>query len=61
MRIGVFFPTKEHASVDETVARMKAENPAMEAVTIPDVGHAPTLDEPESQAAIDRLLARVDA
>jgi hypothetical protein len=24
------------------------------------VGHAPTLDEPESIAAIDRLLAKVD-
>jgi len=27
--------------------------------TIPDVGHAPALDEPESIAAIDQLLARV--
>lgn len=30
-----------------------------ELATIPEVGHAPTLDEPESVAAIDRLLARV--
>lgn len=30
-----------------------------ELVTVPDVGHAPALDEPESIAAIDRLLARV--
>jgi pimeloyl-ACP methyl ester carboxylesterase len=30
-----------------------------ELVTIPDVGHAPALDEPESIAAIDRLLGRV--
>jgi pimeloyl-ACP methyl ester carboxylesterase len=43
----------------ETVHRMVAENRAMEAVTVPRVGHAPTLDEPEAQAAIDRLLARV--
>jgi pimeloyl-ACP methyl ester carboxylesterase len=42
-----------------TVERMLAENPAMEAVTVPRVGHAPTLDEPEAAAAIDRLLARV--
>ncbi|MEA3052237.1 MAG: hypothetical protein QOG72_1140 [Sphingomonadales bacterium] len=42
-----------------TVDRMLAENPAMEAVTVPRVGHAPTLDEPEAAAAIDRLLARV--
>ncbi|MEC3949865.1 alpha/beta fold hydrolase [Sphingobium sp. HWE2-09] len=27
--------------------------------TIPDVGHAPALDEPESVVAIDQLLARV--
>lgn len=44
----------------ETVAKMKAENPAMESVTVPRVGHAPTLDEPEAVEAIDRLLARVD-
>jgi pimeloyl-ACP methyl ester carboxylesterase len=43
----------------ETVERMVAENPAMEAATVPNVGHAPTLEEPEAEAAIDRLLARV--
>ena len=42
-----------------TVARMTAENPAMESVTVPRVGHAPTLEEPEAVAAIDRLLKRV--
>jgi pimeloyl-ACP methyl ester carboxylesterase len=42
-----------------TVERMLAENEAMEAVTVPRVGHAPTLDEPEAQVAIDRLLGRV--
>lgn len=30
-----------------------------EAVTVPQVGHAPMLDEPAANAAIDRLLARV--
>jgi pimeloyl-ACP methyl ester carboxylesterase len=45
----------------ETVERMLAENPAMEAATVPSVGHAPTLDEPEAAAGIDRLLARVGA
>ena len=44
---------------EETVARMTGENPAMEAVTVPRVGHAPTLDEPEAIEAIDRLLSRV--
>ena len=38
---------------------MKAEIPGMESVTIPPVGHAPTLDEPEAAEAIDRLLKRV--
>ena len=31
-----------------TVAKMKAEVPSMESVTVPRVGHAPTLDEPEA-------------
>jgi pimeloyl-ACP methyl ester carboxylesterase len=43
----------------ETVARMQEELPLMEAVTIPNVGHTPILTEPESVAAIDRLLARI--
>jgi len=30
-----------------------------ELVAVPGVGHAPALDEPESVAAIDRLLTRV--
>jgi hypothetical protein len=32
----------------------------MTSVTVPRVGHAPTLDEPEAVAAIDALLARVE-
>ena len=43
----------------ESVAKMTAEIPEMASVTVPDVGHAPTLDEPEARAAIDALLARV--
>lgn len=43
-----------------TAQRMAAEvGPGAELVTVPGVGHAPVLDEPESVAAIDRLLARV--
>lgn len=42
-----------------TVEKMLAENSAMEAATVPNVGHAPTLEEPEAVAGIDRLLARV--
>ncbi len=45
----------------ETVERMKAEVPTLESATVPRVGHAPTLDEPEAAAAIDRLLKRVGA
>ena len=44
---------------EEIVANMLASNPAMETVTVPGVGHAPTLDEPEVVEAIERLLARV--
>ncbi|MCX7284753.1 MAG: alpha/beta hydrolase [Novosphingobium sp.] len=42
----------------EVAARM-ATRPGVELVTLPRIGHAPTLDEPESLAAIERLLARV--
>jgi pimeloyl-ACP methyl ester carboxylesterase len=45
----------------ESVAKMTAELPTMESVTVPRVGHAPTLDEPEAQQAIDSLLQRVAA
>ena len=41
-----------------TLERMRAVLPGAEAVTLPNVGHAPTLDEPEAIAAIERLLAR---
>ncbi|HEY0411991.1 MAG TPA: alpha/beta hydrolase [Allosphingosinicella sp.] len=44
---------------DTTIERMLGENPDMEAVTVPRVGHAPTLEEPEATAGIDRLLGRV--
>jgi pimeloyl-ACP methyl ester carboxylesterase len=44
---------------EATAGEMAAGNPDLELVTIPRVGHAPTLEEPEAQAAIDRLLARV--
>jgi len=43
------------ATADEMTRRL----PGLDCVTVPDVGHAPQLDEAESVAAIDRLLARV--
>jgi pimeloyl-ACP methyl ester carboxylesterase len=42
----------------ETTARMKAEKPDLALATVPGIGHAPTLEEPEAVAAIDDLLAR---
>jgi pimeloyl-ACP methyl ester carboxylesterase len=44
----------------KTLAAMNARLPESDAVTVPRVGHAPTLDEPEAVAAIERLLARVE-
>lgn len=43
----------------ETLAAMQARLPAAEVLTIARTGHAPTLEEVEALAAIDRLLARV--
>lgn len=43
----------------ETFARMGKSGPDVSLVTVPRVGHAPMLDEPEAVAAIDRLLARI--
>lgn len=43
-----------------TAAEMARRLPDLETAIVPNVGHAPTLDEPEAIAAIDRLLARVD-
>jgi pimeloyl-ACP methyl ester carboxylesterase len=45
----------------ESVAKMTEALPAMASVTVPRVGHAPTLDEPEAQKAIDKLLKQVSA
>jgi len=44
---------------EETARAMKARIPAMDLVTVPGVGHTPTLEEPEAVAAIDGLLARI--
>ncbi|MEE4206463.1 MAG: alpha/beta hydrolase [Erythrobacter sp.] len=43
-----------------TVRGMQERNPAMTTVTVPRVGHAPTLDEPEARTAIDALLAGIE-
>lgn len=43
----------------ETAQRMAERHPGLEVVTVPRIGHAPMLTEPECAAGIDRLLARV--
>ena len=42
-----------------TAAKMAGRLDQAELITVPDVGHTPTLTEPEAVAAIDRLLERV--
>lgn len=43
----------------EVAEKMREAVPGAELVTVPGVGHAPDFDEPESIAAVDRLLQRV--
>ena len=45
-------------SADNALRMARDIGESAELVTVPDVGHAPVLDEPESLAAIDRLLDR---
>ncbi len=40
----------------ETFSEMAICHPGMTSVTVPNVGHAPMLDEPEAMAAIDAFL-----
>lgn len=44
----------------QTVAAMVERLPKLEAVTIPNRGHVPTLNEPESVTAIEAFIAKVD-
>jgi pimeloyl-ACP methyl ester carboxylesterase len=43
----------------DTVARMQAMRPDMAMVSLPGIGHAPTLAEPEIVTALRALLDRV--
>lgn len=45
---------------DEIAARMKARAPSLEIAQIPDVGHAPLLDEPASLVALGRFLKQTE-
>ena len=44
----------------ETVARMRERRPDLIVAEVPERGHVPFLDEPEAQAALAELLARVE-
>lgn len=44
----------------EAARAMAGAHPDAALVTVPDVGHAPDLIEPEASAAIDRFLARLN-
>ncbi len=43
---------------EDVATAMQKRHPGLDYVTVPRTGHAPTLFEPESAAAIDRLLDR---
>ena len=43
---------------DATFERMAVEKPDLIRVIVPDVGHAPSLTEPESRRALDAFIAR---
>jgi hypothetical protein len=40
---------------------MAEVQPDLIRVTVPKVGHTPSLDEPEAEQAVDTFLARLDA
>ena len=44
----------------DALEKMHSAVPDMKSVTVAGVGHAPTLDEPEAVAAIDRFLAALE-
>ena len=44
----------------QTLTRMQHEHTDLTTITIEAIGHAPTLEEPEAEKAIDDLLHRVD-
>lgn len=50
---------EEHSDVlsQHTLERMKREKPDLQQLVVPNRGHAPTLDEPQCQAAIRAFLA----
>lgn len=45
---------------ERTLVKMLSRVPDAQGLTLPNVGHAPTLDEPEAIAAIEHILERAD-
>jgi pimeloyl-ACP methyl ester carboxylesterase len=45
----------------DVASEMVSRHPALDYMVVSNVGHAPTLSEPECVAAIDRLLAKVSS
>lgn len=43
-----------------TLEKMHTAVPSMKSVTVPGIGHAPMLDEPEAIVAIDQFLSELD-
>lgn len=43
-----------------TLDRMRQAKPDLQCVTVPDRGHVPQLDEPQSRAALERFLAEIE-
>ena len=52
---------KSDLLTNKTVALMQEKQAQLDVLDIPNIGHAPTLDEPQSRASIAALLARIEA
>jgi hypothetical protein len=46
------------ADAEQTIAAMRAARPDMEIVSLPGIGHAPTLTEPPALHALKTFLER---
>jgi pimeloyl-ACP methyl ester carboxylesterase len=51
---------KSNILLPATVARMQTIRPDMKVVTLPGIGHAPTLSEPDALRALDSFLSDVE-
>lgn len=56
----VLHGTMSDVLTDDIVRRMREVRPDLEYIAVPDRGHVPLLDEPQSLAAIDAFLERLE-